>query len=367
MFEDLKKAITEFKKAQSIALVASSIGSVDKAVAIIALAKVCAAQKKSFQVICPADIKTPIANIFSKENVEISKTLTSKDYIVSVDYSSANIEKVICKKDEEGKKLNFVITPKDDVFNFDNVELISGGGTFDLVFSFGLDDVGEFEDILEKKTVISISRKDVDFAKYQFRINKEKSYSEIVYEFVKAYSSDFSEEILNILLQGIISKYKLLENGNNDGWLIVSKFLKYGADFNKAYRELNYSKDYDNFQLQRKVLENVRVDKKNRVVWSKVALMLDIDASNLDLRGRIVFNICKDFDLAFVIYHLDKNNVKVVIESNDVEKYSAVELARTFSGYGTPARAIFTNGNIPAEVFEKKLFDAIVAVFNIRV
>jgi len=148
MFEDLKKAITEFKKAQSIALVASSIGSVDKAVAIIALAKVCAAQKKSFQVICPADIKTPIANIFSKENVVISKTLTSKDYIVSVDYSSANIEKVICKKDEEGKKLNFVITPKDDVFNFDNVELISGGGTFDLVFPFGLDGVGEFEYIM---------------------------------------------------------------------------------------------------------------------------------------------------------------------------------------------------------------------------
>lgn len=371
MFEDLKKAITEFKKAKSVALFVANLNTVDKASSIIALAKICSKEKKNFQIICPLQPRVPVKRMFEKEGLEITSTPFSKDYIVSVDYSSANIEKVICKRDEESKKLNFVITPKDEIFNFDNVELISGGNSFDLVFSFGLNDLEnvkkDFRDILEGQNVISLTRTQVDFAKYKFLINGKKSYSEVTYEFVKAFSSNLTEEILNILLKGVISKYKLLENGDNDGWLIVTKFLKYGADFNKAFRGLNYSKDLENLQLQRKVMENIRIDKANRVIWSKVAVMMDVDSKNLDVRGRIVFNICEDFDLAFVIYHLDRETIKVVLESNDIEKYSAIDLAKKFSGYGTASRAIFTNKGIEAENFEAEFFKAINDAFEIKI
>ncbi len=357
MYQDLNKTITAFKKAQEVGFFCLDINTIDKAVAIISLVKICIKKQKTFQIISPTDLKEPIQNLFRKYNLEITQDVFSKDYIVSVDYSSASIEKVICKRDEESKKLNFVITPKDNVFNFDNVELISGGSSFDLMFVFGdKKEEEKYKEIFNGTEIISISKKDTDFGKYKFLINGKKSYSEVVYEIVKGFSDSCDEDVLNLLLQGIISKYKLLENGNSQGWEIVSKFLNYGADFNKAFRLLNYSKDYENLQLQKKVMENIRAEKEERIIWSKVSIMMDVDAKNLDTRGRIVFNICKDFDLAFVMYYFDKENVKVVMESNDAEKYSAVDFAKMFGGFGTKYRAVFGNKGMSVADFEQQLF-----------
>ena len=368
MFEDLKEAIAEFKKANSVIIFSPNINTVDKATSIIALAKICSKKQKSVQILCPKTPRAPINNMFKEEDLSVVQNPASQDYVVSVDYSVGNIEKVICKKDEENKKLNFVITPKDEVFNFDNVELISGGSSFDLVFSIGLNNLDnldeDFKKVFENTTVVSLTRKEVDFAKSKFLLNGEKSYSEVVYEFAKAFSDALSEDVLNTLLKGVFSKYKLLENGSNDGWLLVNKFIKYGADFNKAFRSLYYSKDYENFQLQKKVFENIRVDRGKRVVWSKVTSIMELGFSNLDIKGRILFNICKDFDVAFVIYNFDKENAKIVFESNNPEKYSALELTETFSGYGTKSRVVLSNKDMSADDFEKKFFETICSSFG---
>ncbi len=371
MFEDLTKAVADLKKANSIAIFTTSINTVDRAAAIIALAKIFSKKEKSFQIFCPKNLRKPIKDMFGKEGLEVVNTLVSRDYVVSVDYSVGNIDKVVCKRDESNKKLNFVITPKGKEFNFDNVELISGGTSFDLIVSIGLNSLEglneEFKDIFKNVDAISITKREADFGKYKFLVNGDKSFSEVIYEFTKAFSDCLSEDVLNYLLQGVVSRYKLLENGDSDGWLIANKLGKYGVDFNKAIRNLYYSKDYENFELQRKVMENIRVDKKNRVVWSKVALMLDIDLSNLDVRGRIMFNICKDFDIAFVMYYLEKEKVKVVFESNDTSKCSAKELTKIFPGYGTESRVVLSSGNMLLEDFERKFFESISSLFGIKV
>ncbi len=358
MFEDLTKAVSEFKKAKSTLFFTPAINTVDKAVAIIALAKTCLEEGKSFQIICPKILTNSIENLFVEEGLEVKNELGSKDYIVSVDYGSAAIEKVICKRDEDSKKLNFVITPKDEIFNFDNVELISGTSTFDLVFTFGLKKLDEdLDSLFGNASVISITKRDWDIGKYKFLINGQKSYSEVIFEFVKAFSSTLKKETLEILLKGVVSKYNLLENGDNDGWILAAKFIKYGADFNKVSKKLNYSKDCANLELQRKVMANVVKNPQARVLWSKVEVPSDLNENNLDLRGRIIFNISKDFDLAFVLYILDKDRVKVVIESNDIEKYSALSIAKAFSAKGYESRAVLNSRETPAEDFEKKFFE----------
>jgi len=363
MFDDLTKAVAEFKKAKSVCIFTPEIKSVDKAASVISLAKICLNENKSFQIICPKELANSIKSMFDQEGLEIFKDTLSRDYIVSVNYGSTHIEKVVCKKDEENKKLNFVITPKDNVFNFDNVELISGGNSFDLVFSLGLNKLDDsLEEIFTKVSVISITKRDTEIGKYKFLINGQRSYSEVVYEFAKAFSRSTSEEILNILLQGIISRYKLLENGNNDGWPLVTKLIKYGADFNKAFRVLNYSKDFSNLELQRKVMENIRIDRENSAIWSKVLAVSDVDT-----KGRIIFNICKDFSLAFVIYNIGSEKTKIVVESNNVEKYPLKKLLKVLSGYGSESRVILKNNEMLSEDFEKRFFEAINSLFNLSI
>ncbi len=371
MFEDLKKATSAFKKAKSIVIFSPKINTIDKVMSIIALGKICAKEGKSFQILSPNIPKASIDNLLKREGLSVVNKPFSQDYVVSVDYSVGNIEKVVCKKDEENKKLNFVITPKDEVFNFDNVELISGGSSFDLIFSINLTHVDnldeDFKTILKNTDVISLTRKETDFGKYKFLLSKEKSYSEVIYEFIKTLSDSIPEDVLNVLLQGVISKYKLLENGNRDGWLLANQLIENGSDFNKAMRTLYYSKDYENFQLQKKVFENIRVDKEKKVIWSEVSSSMGLDFSRLDIKGRILFNICGDFDIAFVIYNLDGKNIKVVFESNDTEKYSALRLINLLPGYGTKSRVVLTNKGISVENFEREFFENINSLYGISV
>lgn len=367
MFEDLTKVVSEFKKAKSILFFSPSINTIDKAAAIIALAKICLGEGKSFQVICPKILLGTVKNLFLEEDIEVFTELGSKDYIVSVDYGTVGIEKVVCKRDEENQKLNFIITPKDESFNFDNVELISRNTSFDLVFSFGSRELNDdTKSLFGDASLISITKWDVDIGKYNFLINATKSYSEVVFEFAKAHSTDLNKEMLETLLQGIVSKYKILEDGDNDAWFLSNEFIKYGANFNKVFKKLNYSKDCSNLELQRKVMNNAVTNQRARIIWSKVQVPSNLNEHNLDLRGRIVFNISKDFDLAFVFYFLSEGKVKVVVESNDLEKYSALDIVKKFSGKGSDSRAIINSGVEPVEAFEKKFFEELELTFGIN-
>jgi hypothetical protein len=367
MFEDLSKALTKFKNSKSIVLFTPTINMVDKAASIIALSKVCLKQGKEFKVICPQEPPQSIKDMLYIEGVEVLKEPKSKEYVVSVDYSKAKIEKVVCKRDEDTRKLNFIITPGDDLFDFKNVELISGGSSFDLMFSLGVKELSKvdekYKELFNVAPVISITKKETDIGDYKFLINGHKSYSEVIYEFLKSFSTDLSEDVLNYLLQGIVTRYRLFEGGDNNGWLIVANLVKFGADFNKVMKSLYYSKDLANLQLQMKVMENVKIDKNARVIWSEV-FTREVQLSNVDLRGKIIFNISRDFDLAFVVYNIDENHVNVVVESNDTDRYSALKIAQVFDGYGSSSRAAFSYKGAD---FLPRFFSELDTIYGLRV
>ncbi len=376
MFKDISDAISVFKKSKSIAVYCNSIGSLDKAMSIIVLFEISKEEGKTFQLFCTGEVKDSVAELLGKEGVEILQEPKNSNYIVSIDYGSTSIEKVVCNRDEETNRLNFVITPGDDLFTFDKVDLIPGETSVDVLFTLGISNLDEVEDsfkeILDSSEVISITKKDGDVGKYKLLINGSRSYSEVLYEFSKGFATNVSEEILNKLLVGIISKYRVLEKNDVDGWVLVNNLIKYGANFTEVLNRIYYSKDRKNLDLQKKVMEKMVQDEENRVICSRISSDdlqdCSIESSNLDVKGRIIFNISEEFDIAFVVYQLSEEKFKVVLESNNVEKYAASDLAKVFGHQGgSKYRAVFYNKSLSGKDFEKKLLEAFKEVFGIEV
>jgi hypothetical protein len=118
-------------------------------------------------------------------------------------------------------------------------------------------------------------------------------------------------------------------------------------------------------------MKNVRRDQNAKVIWSVVKKdKLDgsgVTEATLDLRGRIPFNISSDFDLAFAAYEIGKEKLRVVIESNDTQKYSASVIAGVFDGEGGEAHAECTMTGFSANDFENRLFPILKDLYSLEI
>ncbi len=368
MFNDLLKSVEAFRNSKSIGVFCKEITNLDKTMSIITISRLCKKENKTFELICLNEIKNNYKKYLVDEGIEILNSPRSKNYVVSIDYSSTNIEKVVCNRDESTNKLNFVITPGDELFTFDNVDLISGGTNFDLIFSFGLKDITGLEDnvkeVFNDSKIISITKKEGDLGDFKFLINEDKSYSEVVLEFAKGFSKNLSEEIFNPLLKGVIGRYRLGESSSPDGWLLAGNLIKYGADLEKAFKEIYYKKDNANFNLQKTLMSDVKID--GCVALSKVDIK-DMSFSDLDVRGKILFNISQDFDIVVAVYIKKDKDFKVVIESNDIEIYSAIDFAQLYNGIGNKKRAVFSVKDVQKNDFSREFLENFKKVFDITI
>jgi hypothetical protein len=144
-----------------------------------------------------------------------------------------------------------------------------------------------------------------------------------------------------------------------------------GADFNKLISDNYFSKSQPNLDLQIELMKSVKRDGDAKVIWSVVdnqALQkVGVTASNLDVRGRIPFNISSDFDLAFAVYEIDKGTLRVVIESNNTDKYSASVIAGVFDGEGGEAHAEATVKGFSASDFESRVFPILKDLYGLQI
>lgn len=369
MNEVLSESIKSFKNSNTIGLYCPRINSMDKVDTILVFSEICKLNKKTLEVFSPLTPSPKYSSILESRDIVIKKEFRSKQYIVSIDYGTSNVEKVICKRDEKTNKLNFVITPGDATFSFDNVELIPGGSNLELIIFLGVN-AKDFENeplkTLDKniKSIV-MAKKDISIGTYKLLINGNKSYSELAFEFAKSFSSTLNKSILDDSLTGILSKHGL----SDTGLIMAGTLVKYGANFNSAMNKVFYSKSYANLDLQIKVMHNVRVDKRARAIWSIVSKEdvknCGVNLKSLDTKGRIVFNISKDFDVAFVIYHITSKLSKIVIEVNDTSKFSAKDLLKNEKAKGDSSRVVATITGESSKVIEDSVMKVIESVMGV--
>lgn len=266
--------------------------------------------------------------------IDVSKFFTEikpVSYVIRVNDTKDKI-------DVEWEKINdsieVVLTPDREEIDFSKVSFAKQGGIYDAVITFNarrLEDLGriynEFEKLYSRYDIISINHQshDAEYAKVSINDDNVSTTSEVLYNIYEDFGYTVDSSEAEIIAHGIIgSTYGLHQVTKNKTYKIISELAsKYSVDISGLTTKYFYSMSKDNLKLRERLLRNVRYDESRKTIYSILTSrdFSDIHVSSKDLDGidYLPFNICKDYDLAFLAYE-DNGKSHVLIHSNKKEK-----------------------------------------------
>jgi nanoRNase/pAp phosphatase (c-di-AMP/oligoRNAs hydrolase) len=363
-----QKIVENVKAAKTISICTNEISSLDKLYAVVSLHHLLTSLGKKVSFFVATKPVSKFLDILEEESVEAFERIDPVKYVIRIDYSKTPIEKVSYDNDEKTGKINLYITPTGHEFDFDNIEYTKEGGEFDQMFVIGCRNFNEMGEIYSQNTslfkmskAIVISRRfDTEIENF-VKIQKDKSFSSTIYDFVKELGFEITAETAQSLMTGIIDFSNVLEGCEVDLPLELLATLKVqGANTYNSLKKVYFSKSYANFFVQQILMRNIKVDNTNKIVWSVVEysdiVKAGIDANDLDVKGRIAFNLSDDYDLYIAAYEFEQEKLKLVLQSNKPERYSAIKIAGVFEGKGSETCASCIIKNATANDFENVVY-----------
>lgn len=204
-----------------------------------------------------------------------------RKFIISLDISSAKVSQIKYKI-EEGKTLNFIISPKEGFFTEDDIDTSSSGFKYDLIITLDTPDLESLGRVYDNDTeffyktnIINIDHH-ADNEEYgQVNLVEMTSVAtcEILFNIFEKCSRDLiDEDIATCLLAGIISKTKSFKTHNiTPGTLLTtSQLISMGARREEIVNHLYRSRDLNVLKLWGRVLANLSGEMDNKLIWSNL-------------------------------------------------------------------------------------------------
>lgn len=354
--QDVKGQVNEYiGRAKRILICLNNRSSLDTHVAAAAFYKYVASQGKSATLVTNGELMLKHKEIFDAYSVDYGNESKPMQYVITIDHSAGGIDKV--SYDDKNGKFQLFITPTDGAkpFDFENVSYTEGGGDADLIVIFGVrslnwlgDLYDERKDLFESTPIVNINNLPgtQEYGTVQI-VNQESSISEVVLGLIKDVSSGETETVANLLMIGLMDFVQLLQGNDYRIGSIekIVELVKMGADIKEAMKKLYYERSFVNFEVIRRVMNNVKLDTEAGLIWSSVSSFdlsqVGVTRDTFSLDGRIIFNICREFRIAFVLYEVKEGEIVVEFESNERD----LDVKDLLTGYkvaGNESRAFFT-------------------------
>ncbi len=268
-------------------------------------------------------------------------------FIVSVDISQAKVHQI--KYLVENNTLNFIISPSEGWFKPEDVSSKVGEFKHDLIIVIGasdLESLGKLYDnnveFFYKTTIINIDHKATNegFGQINLVDLNAVAISEILFYLFKDYKSDLiNENIATCLLAGIIQKTRNFKTSNLTPrtLLTTSQLISLGADREEIVTHLFRSLDLNTLKLWGRVLNNLRSENNEELIWSKIYLkdFQETDSapeSLTDIIDELIMNI-PNAKLAIIFCENDLASTRIIIYS--LKNINALELIKDYEVQGT--------------------------------
>lgn len=289
---------------------------------------------------------------------EISKDLTgTKDFIITLDCSQTQVEKLGYKNAPEEKKLNIILTPKSGSFEPKNVSFGFGAYKYDLIFvldSPDLDRLGKFFEnqpqLFYETPIINIDHHPGNdyFGKVNWVDLTATSTSEILVSLFESLGRDKSlldADIATCLLTGITTDTGSFQNSNTTpkSFTVAAQLVAAGGRQQEIIQKIYKTKPLTTLKLWGKVLSKIYEDPEHRFVWSTVTThdLKTVGADDTETAG-VIDELLKTVpDVDFVLLLSEKKggihgSFRTIEKGIDVS-----ELAKIFDGGGHQAAAAF--------------------------
>ena len=164
---------------------------------------------KNVHLVSPEPMRVEFSHLVGVDRV--TDKLTGGDFVITLDYPIANIDKV--SYNDEGGKLNLVVKVKSGSKPITREQTIfdsSGRATYDLIFLIGInqaEDLGHLlrgnQDLLNKNQVVSINNGASNVGTLNFLNPQASACTEIVASIIKTLALPVDEDIGSNLLLGL--------------------------------------------------------------------------------------------------------------------------------------------------------------------
>lgn len=208
----------------------------------------------------------------------------AKDFIVTLDLTNAEIDKLGYKKNLEKNKLNIVITPKSGNFSPEDISFSYGKAKFDLIFVLdapNLDRIGpvydENTDLFYETPVVNIDHHPGNdhFGKINWVDLTATSTSEILVSLIEALSREkqlLDVDIATCLLTGITTDTASFQNTNTTpkSLTVAAQLVAAGARQQEIIQKIYKTKALSTLKLWGLILSRVQQEPES-FVYSSVS------------------------------------------------------------------------------------------------
>lgn len=353
MFNLEQQIFNQIKKSKSILIIFSANQEGDTVASSLALFLFLKKQNYDVSIVGANFEETKNSFTFLPGYGEIQNSLNNlRRFIVSVDISQAKVSQIKYLVDDN--TLNFIISPSEGWFKPEDVSARAGEFKYDLIITVGLRDLeslgGLYDENVEffyKTSIINIDDQasNEEYGQINFIDLNAVSISEIIFYLLKNNGEEkINEDVATCLLAGIIQKTKNFKTSNLTprALLTTSQLISEGANREEIVNNLYRSRSLSTLKLWGRVLNNLRSEQKEELIWSKLSTK-DLQETSPSLESldeiidELIMNV-PNAKLAVILCEESPATSKIIIYS--LKNANALELLKEYSPKGTAKLAI---------------------------
>jgi len=311
---------------------------------------------KQVSVVCPTD--TPEVFGFLPKINEIKKNFDiSKDFIININCTQVELDRLGYKNYPQEKKLSIVITSKKGVFAPEHVTFSQGTNKYDLIFVLDSSDLERLGKIYEENSEIFYEMPIVNidhhpgndyFGKVNWVDLTATSTAEILVALTESLSREktlLDEDIASCLLLGIITDTGSFQNPNTTpkSLTVAAQLVAAGARQQEIIQNVFKTKKLSTLKLWGRILSRVRMEADYHFVWSKAIKedFTEFNANEEETSG-VIDELLKTVPDADFVLLLSERHGGVYGSLRAIKpNVSVAEIAKTFSGGGHEKAAAF--------------------------
>lgn len=297
----------------------------------------------------------------------------NRDFIIQIDTTQTKIDKI---RTEEGEqKLKIVVTPQNGTLNKDDITMLSGGKSFDLIFTLdtsNLDHTGLMNgpqaELFYETPIINIDHHitNEQYGKVNLVDVTATSTAELVLgliEHLEQIQPLMDDDIATCLLSGVVVDTGSFQNANTTpkAFAVAAKLLAAGARQQEIVRHLFKMHELSTLKLWGRTLSKLNHDPDLKLAWTTVTKQdfQDTNAKESELDGLMdqLITSASDADIVFLMRETEEGDVKVSLRS--LKNIDITPIVLPFGGGGHQRAAGFKISNSSLQTAEPLVIDSV--------
>lgn len=297
-------------------------------------------------------IPKEFTQIFDFSTYKIINTLTQREVVLSLNRKKGVVKAVRWRETDD--RIQFIITPDEGEFEFNDVDLENIGGEFDLVITVGcknLESTGKLyssnQDFFQNIKILNI---DINPANSNYgtvnKISPEQSLSSWILKLAGEENLPLTETATESLFKGIFWANEGFRKNDGLG-KALKKLTETQVNFTTTIAQMYNTLTVAELRYIGKIISNMQID-SNGLIKSKVKNN-EIQGVRLDRTLYPEINIIsrvKDYKIALILSEYEKEKVFVRLYSKDKE-FDVFEIFSDYTPVGNSRRVTFNmEGNL---------------------